>query len=95
MTPFGFFTLGLNMTRLGLDSQYVIAERMNRLARGDAAAGVETMRMITEKAMAAGEANARIVSAMMSGKPERASTELVAMYGRKVRANRKRLHKSR
>jgi len=91
MNPFAFFSLGVGMMRLGVDSQHVIAERMTRLARGDRAASVEATRMVTEKAMALGEVNARLFKAAASGKLHGAMPGVVALYGRKVRANRRRL----
>jgi hypothetical protein len=91
MNPTTFFALGMRMARLGLDSQIVVAERMARFARGDADSGMEVMRMVTEKALALAEAQAKIVSATAAGHPERAAQQIVALYGRKVRANRRRL----
>ena len=91
MNPFALYSLGLGMARLGFDSQRVVAERLNRLARGDTAAGVEAVRMVTEKAFALGEANARLAKAAASGRMEAALPGIVALYGRKVRANRRRL----
>ncbi|MCJ8143241.1 hypothetical protein MKI84_09965 [Ancylobacter sp. A5.8] len=91
MTPNAFLTLGVRMARLGIDSQIVVAERLSRFARGDLDSGVEAMRMITEKALALAEVNARIATSAAAGRLEHAGPEIVAMYGRKVRANRRRL----
>lgn len=93
MYPFDLFALSLDLARLGLDAQVVVAERMTRLARGDVAAGVEAVRMVTEKTLALGEANARLASAAAAGKLDRVAPQIVALYRRKVRANRKRLRK--
>ena len=79
------------MARLGMDSQAVIAERLTRLARGDVAAGVEASRMMTEKTLALGEAQARIASALMTGRMDKVGPDIARLYGRKVRANRRRL----
>ncbi|WP_428029695.1 hypothetical protein [Ancylobacter sp.] len=89
--PFSWFETGLQLARLGMDMQVVIAERMTRLARGDSAAGIEAVRMVTEKALALGEANAYLMTAAAAGHIERAGPEILALYGRKVRANRRRL----
>ncbi|TCK31691.1 hypothetical protein EV667_1802 [Ancylobacter aquaticus] len=89
--PLSWFETGLQLTRLGMDMQIVIAERMSRLARGDAAAGVEAIRMVTEKTLALGEVNARLMKAAAAGRLDAVGPEIVALYGRKVRANRKRL----
>ncbi|MDR6954323.1 hypothetical protein J2X65_003693 [Ancylobacter sp. 3268] len=93
MHPLAFFSLGMNMARLGLDAQVVIAERVNRLARGDLAAGVEATRMVTEKALAMAEVNARLAKAAAAGTLDKVGPDIVKFYGRKVRANRRRLGK--
>ncbi|MBS7546002.1 hypothetical protein KHC19_23140 [Ancylobacter oerskovii] len=93
MHPLAFISLGLDMTRLGLDAQVVIAERMRRLARGDVAAAIEAARMVTEKTLALGEVNARLASAAASGTLDKVGPEIVRFYRRKVRANRRRLGK--
>ena len=90
-SPLSWFTTGMQLARLGMDMQIVIAERMSRLARGDAEAGVEALRMVTEKTLALGEVNARLVKAAAAGRLDAVGPEIVALYGRKVRANRKRL----
>lgn len=89
--PLSWFETGMQLARLGMDMQIVMAERMSRLARGDAAAGVEAVRMVTEKALALGEVNAHLMAAAAAGHIERAGPEIVALYSRKVRANRRRL----
>ncbi len=91
--PLAFFSLGISLARLGMDSQVVIAERMSRLARGDVGAGVEAIRMVSEKMLALGEANARLATAAATGRLEKVGPEIVAMYGRKVGANRRRLRR--
>lgn len=91
MHPLAFFTLGMSMARLGMDAQAVVAERLTRLARGDVAAGIEAQRMITEKTLALGEAQARLARALTTGRMDTVGRDIVGLYGRKVRANRKRL----
>jgi len=93
MYPFDVFSLSFDLARLGLDAQIVVAERMTRLARFDASAGIEAMRMVTEKTLALGEVNARLASAAAAGKLDRVAPQIVALYRRKVRANRRRLRK--
>lgn len=89
--PLAFFSLGMNMARLGMDAQAVVAERLTRLARGDVAAGIEASRMVTEKTLALSEVQARLAGAMMTGQMDTVGRDIVWLYGRKVRANRKRL----
>jgi hypothetical protein len=91
MHPLAFLSLGMSMARLGMDAQIVVAERLSRLSRGDAGAGLEAMRMMTEKALALGEVNSRLVSAAAAGRLHESAPEIVALYARKVRANRRRL----
>lgn len=99
-SPFAFFELGLDaarlgveMARLGAEANSVIALRMAQFASGDAKAGPEMVRMVTEKAIAAGEANMRLASGAASGNLDKATRDVVKLYRRKVRANRRRLSK--
>lgn len=91
MFPFDAFTLGLDLARLGADAQIVIAERLTRIARGDFAAGQEAVRMVAEKALALGEVQASLVAAAAHGRLPQVGPDIVKMYSRKVRANRRRL----
>jgi len=91
MYPFVLFNLGLEMTRLAGEAQAVIALRLARISAGDAAAGTEMVRMVAEKALAAGEAGMHVASAVASGRLDRAAQDVVTLYRRRVRANRRRL----
>lgn len=91
MYGLSLYSLGMNLARLGFDSQIVVTERMSRLWRGDFDSGVEAMRMVTEKALALGEVNARLATATATGRLQHVGPEIVKLYGRKVRANRRRL----
>ncbi|MBS9477873.1 hypothetical protein KIP89_12235 [Ancylobacter sp. VKM B-3255] len=81
----------MDMARLGLDAQAVVAERLTRLARGDLAAGIEASLMMSEKALAISEVNARLATAAATGRLDTVGADIVRLYGRKVRANRTRL----
>lgn len=89
--PFALFDLGLEMARLAAEAQAVIALRLARLSTGDADSGTELLRMVTEKAAAAGEAGMHLATAAASGRLEHAAHDVVVLYRRRVRANRKRL----
>ncbi|MDF2996230.1 MAG: hypothetical protein K0R27_1867 [Xanthobacteraceae bacterium] len=89
--PFAFFNLGLEMARLASEAQAVIALRLARISVGDAAAGTEIMRMMTEKALAAGEAGMHVAVAAATGNLDNAARDVVVLYRRRVRANRRRL----
>ena len=76
--------------RFGADIQNVIALRMMRLAGGGPLAASEARRMVTEKVFALGEAQARILLGLASGRSFDAA-KAYAPYRRRVRANRRRL----
>jgi hypothetical protein len=89
--PFALFNLGLDMARLAGEAQSVIALRLARISVGDADAGTEIMRMMTEKALAAGEVGMHLATAAATGRLEHAAHDVVVLYRRRVRANRRRL----
>jgi hypothetical protein len=87
--------LSLDFWRAGLEAQQVIALRLAKLAAGGEAAIVETSRMLTEKTDAALEAQRLAASAALSGRAMSIPARTVALYRRKMRANRQRLTPSR
>lgn len=87
-----WFSFGLKAWQIGLEAQSVIALRMLRLAAGGARAEAEASRMVTEKVMAAGEAQmAATMSAMGGHKEHVIAAKALNVYGKRVRANRRRL----
>jgi hypothetical protein len=83
--------LSFDLWRAGLEAQQVIALRLAKLARGGASATAETNRMVSEKMAAAVEAQQAAATAFLTGKTARIPARSVALYRRKMRANRKRL----
>jgi hypothetical protein len=83
--------LNLAMMQLGAEASGVMALRMMKLAAGGAAATAEAERMVAEKILAAGEAQGRAWAAAMTGQAHLTPQRTVALYRRKVRANRRRL----
>ena len=83
--------LSFDFWRAGLEAQQVIALRLARLAGGGAAAGDEMNRMVGEKMAAAFEAQQAAATAVLTGKSAQIPSRTVALYRRKMRANRKRL----
>jgi hypothetical protein len=77
--------------QMTLEAQEVIALRMMKFASGGDLGGHEALRMVTEKAQTAMQAQFGIAQAMMSGSPENATGHALALYRRKIRANRRRL----
>jgi hypothetical protein len=87
-----WFSFGLKAWQIGLEAQSVIALRMLRLAVGGARAEAEASRMVSEKILAAGEAQAAAVMAAMRGHKEHViASRALNVYGKRVRANRRRL----
>jgi hypothetical protein len=85
--------LGLSMSamQLGLEAQGVIALRMMKMAAGGAAAEAEVQRMVSEKTKAALDAQLQFGISVMSGRLDLAPARAIALYRRRVRANRRRL----
>lgn len=85
------FRLNLSLMQLGAESAGVIALRTLRLASGGAAATAEAERMVTEKLLTAAEAQGKAWIDAVSGASHLTPRRTVALYRRKVRANRRRL----
>ena len=84
--------LGMKAWQIGFEAQSVVALRMLRLAAGGARAQAEASRMVTEKILAAGEAQAAAATATMRGdKKHVVAGKALNIYGKRVRANRRRL----
>jgi hypothetical protein len=83
--------MNLELAELAAESANVVALRMVKLAAGGAAAAAESERMVLEKAHAAVEANAQVWTSLMTGQAQQGPTRALAVYRRKVRANRRRL----
>ncbi len=90
-----WFELAADSWRLGLEAQTVVGLRLAKLATGDAAAAAEAQRMVTEKVMAAAEAQTRAAADMLSGRSDLTPKRTLALYRRKVGANRRRLSRKR
>ena len=87
-----WLSFGLKAWQIGLEAQSVIALRMLRLAAGGARAEAEASRMVTEKILAAGEAQMTAAVATMRGhKKHVVAGKALNVYGKRVRANRRRL----
>lgn len=76
---------------LGVAASAVIAMRTAKIAAGGAAAQREAQLMVTEKIGAAIELQTALVTGGLGTDPNAATRKVLKHYGRKVRANRKRL----
>ena len=69
-----------------------MALRLVRIAAGGARGKAETQRMMSEKLAALAEAQAAVAaSAIEGGSSHRAGKKMLGVYGKRVRANRRRL----
>lgn len=78
---------------LAMEAQQVIALRMAKVAFGGPAAAAEVSRMVTEKMAASAKAAGMVSAAMMRGAPDGGAEQVVRMFRKEVRANRRRLTK--
>jgi hypothetical protein len=87
-----WFSLAMNVARLALESQQVIALRMARLASGGSSGDREARLMVSEKIDTMGETvfAASLLAAAGRGAPAIA-TDVVRRYRKRVRGNAKRL----
>lgn len=83
--------LSFDFWRAGVEAQQVIALRLAKLAGGGAAAGDEINRMVSEKLAAALEAQQAAAASVLTGNSAQIPSRTLALYRRKMRANRNRL----
>jgi hypothetical protein len=86
-----WFSLAYEATQLGFDAQRVIALRFMRLATGGASGQAEAHRMISEKPTALVEAQFAAAGALAGGSSAVATRKILAVYKKRVRANKRRL----
>lgn len=85
------FRLNLSMMQLGAEAATVMTLRTLKLAAGGGAATAEAERMVAEKMLVAAEAQGKAWIDVMTGASHLTPRRTVALYRRKVRANRRRL----
>lgn len=92
-SPFGLFA---DMTRLSVEASFVIGLRMMKLAGGGQAATAEAQRMVLEKITTANVLAVENAIALATGESLHSVGERsVAKYRKAVRANHKRLSRSK
>ena len=92
-TPANAFTLGLDAWLLGAEAANVIALRGAKLARGGVDADLEAQRMVAEKVEAAWDLGLAFMTGGLGVRPETIARGTLTHYGRRVRANRRRLER--
>ena len=84
LTPFSWFSMAL----LAIESNHVIALRCAKLAQGGVGAAPELTRMVTEKML---EGAAAAQTLMTGGSHDK----VIAAYRKRVKANARRLSRTR
>jgi hypothetical protein len=91
-----WFGVAYEAAWLVLEAQWVVAARMARLAAGGALAQTEAQRMVSEKSAAFVESTMMAVAALAGGKKGPIATrQVLRVYGKRVRGNRRRLSRSK
>ena len=86
--------LSLDALRLVTEANTVVALRMMKIAGGGASAAAEAQLMVSEKIQAALEVQGQLAVGAMTGAVAYVGpSKAIALYRRKVRANRRRLLK--
>jgi hypothetical protein len=88
-----WFDLSVDMARLGFEAAGVIGLRTMQATLGAADVQKEATLMVTEKAKAAWDAQFVIARSLLAGQAHLAPHRTVALYRRRVQANRRRLSK--
>lgn len=89
--PHSVLDLAVNMMRLGIEAQGVIALRMMKFAAGGVGVESEFNRMFAEKALAVVDAQIEASLGALTGQSHLVPARTVALYRRRVRANHRRL----
>ena len=76
---------------LGCEAHSLIGLRLFAMATGGVPALPEALRMIPEKIAAFADAQMIVVASVLSGRPDLAPVEVVALYRERVSANEQRL----
>ena len=85
------FTLGLDAWLLGAEAMGVMAQRGALIVLGGAKAELEAERMVVEKAEAAWDLGLAIATGALGVRPETMARRTHELYGKRVRANGRRL----
>ena len=83
--------LSCEALRLGCETYSLIGLRLFKMATGGVPAGPEALRMVPEKIEAFVHAQMVVATSVLSGRPDLAPTEIVALYRERVSDNEQRL----
>ncbi|MDE2238768.1 MAG: hypothetical protein KGJ73_02415 [Rhodospirillales bacterium] len=87
--------LAVQSAMLTMEAQQVAALRLARLAQGGPDMPGEATLMVTEKLQALQESSVLLLDAALDGKHHMNAPQIVQLYRKKVRANRRRLTDSK
>lgn len=83
--------LTVQSAMLAWEAQQVVALRLAKLAKGGPDSGQEAMLMVTEKLRAMQESGALLMQGVIKGDKHFNVPEVLQLYRKRVRANRRRL----
>ena len=83
--------LSCEALRLGCEAYSLIGLRLFKMATGGVPAVSEALRIVPEKIMALIDAQILIAASIMSGRPDLAPAQVVALYRERVSDNEQRL----
>lgn len=83
--------LSFDTFRLGCEAHSLIGLRLFAMATGGVPALPEALRMIPEKMAAFVDAQMVVATSVLSGRPDLAPAEVIALYRERVSANEQRL----
>lgn len=83
--------LAVQSAMLAWEAQQVVALRLAKLAKGGPDVPQEALLMVTEKLKAMQESGALLVKGAMDGEKHLNAPEVLQLYRKKVRENRRRL----
>ena len=83
--------LSFDTFRLGCEAHSLIGLRLFAMATGVVPALSEALRMVPEKLVALADAQVIVAVSLISGRPDLAPVEVVALYRERVSANEQRL----
>lgn len=88
---FRWLKIGFDTWALGVEASSVVALRTTKILLGGDIRGRETSLMVSEKLKAAAELQSAFWLGRLGNDPTAAVGKIVTSYGRKIRANRRRL----
>ncbi len=86
-----FAKLACDTVCLGCEAYSLVSLRLFQMATGGVPALPEALRMIPEKIAASADAQMVIATSVLSGRPDLAPAEIVALYRERVSDNEQRL----